>query len=112
MSSSNNHTFSEENQLSIEEPLAAVEVKTNKAGSFFRQQWLKLLYEIRVLFTFHPQEWLSAFRRNKKYPLFSYGDIDGLVALFIDNLATLLTLILALQSVLDADIVYGKIVTG
>ena len=65
--------------------------------------------EFRQLCTFHPCEWRDAFRRN---PLFRKGDIDGLIALFIDNMATLLTIILILQNVLDKDIIYGKIASG
>lgn len=68
--------------------------------------------EIKQIFTFHPKEWLNAFRFNSFYPLFVKGDIDGFVALFINNLATLLAVILSLQSVLGNEIVYGKIVPG
>ena len=74
--------------------------------------WLKFKREIRILFTFHPREWYNAFRPNSMYPWITKGDFDGLVALFIDNMATLLTIILSLRVVLDADIVYGKIVPG
>lgn len=79
---------------------------------FFEQHWSALKREIIELFTFHPNEWLNAFRRNSFYPIFQKGDIDGLVALFIDNMATLLTIILSLQNVFDTDIIYGKIVPG
>ena len=72
----------------------------------------KIKNELRQIFTFHPNEWLSAFRRNAIYPLFAKGDIDGFVALFINNLATLLATILSLQPILGNDIVYGKIVPG
>lgn len=68
--------------------------------------------EIKELFTFHPKEWLDAFRFNSSYPLFVKGDIDGFVALFINTLSTLLAVILSLQPVLGNDIVYGKIVPG
>lgn len=68
--------------------------------------------ETKVLFTFHPKEWISAFKPNPKFPLFSLGDIDGFVALFMNNLATLLAVILGLRIVLEDDIVYGKIVPG
>jgi len=68
--------------------------------------------EIKEIFTFHPKEWLNAFRFNSSYPLFVKGDIDGFVALFINNLATLLAVILSLQPILGNDIVYGKIVPG
>ena len=67
---------------------------------------------LRELLTFHPNEWLDAFRFNSRYPLFVKGDIDGFVALFINNLATLLSVILSLQPILGNDIVYGKIVPG
>jgi hypothetical protein len=70
------------------------------------------LSECRQLFTFHPKQWINAFRRNPNYPLFVRGDIDGVVALFIDNTATLLAIVLSLQSIFDADIIYGRVVTG
>ncbi|CAF2625551.1 unnamed protein product [Rotaria sp. Silwood2] len=84
----------------------------DKIHLFFEQQWHAMKKEIRELCTFHPDTWRDAFRRNPTYPIFRKGDIDGLVALFIDNMATLLTIILSLLSVLDSDIVYGKIVPG
>lgn len=68
--------------------------------------------EMRELLTFHPREWLDAFRFNSSYPLFVKGDIDAFVALFINNLATLLAVILSLQPILGNDIIYGKIVPG
>jgi hypothetical protein len=68
--------------------------------------------ETKALFTFHPKEWISAFRPNPKFPLFVVGDIDGFVALFMNNLATLLAVILGLRLVLEDDIIYGKIVPG
>jgi hypothetical protein len=68
--------------------------------------------EAIALFTFHPSEWLSAFRYNPKFPLFAIGDIDGFVALFMNNLATLLAVILGLKIVFENDIIYGKIVPG
>jgi hypothetical protein len=68
--------------------------------------------QIRQILTFHPNEWLDAFRWNSNYPLFVKGDLDGFVALFINNLATLLAVILSLQPILGNDIVYGKIVPG
>jgi hypothetical protein len=86
--------------------------KNDKLRHFFDQHWYTLKREIRELCTFHPNEWRDAFRRNPIYPIFRKGDIDGLVALFIDNMATLLTIILSLQHVFDTDIVYGKIVPG
>lgn len=64
------------------------------------------------LFTFHPEEWFNAFKRNPKFPLFVAGDIDGFVALFMNNLATLLAVIVGLTLVFDKDIIYGKIVPG
>ncbi|CAF1191777.1 unnamed protein product [Rotaria sp. Silwood1] len=103
--SSSSYTLPKEERLSIEECPREVIVKTGTISRFFKQQWLNLSDEIRILLSFHPKEWLNAFRRNSKYPLFLPGDIDGLVALFIDNLATLLAIILALQPVLDPDIV-------
>lgn len=68
--------------------------------------------EGRALFSFYPKEWISAFKRNPKFPLFTLGDIDGFVALFMNNLATLLAVILGLRNVLPDDIIYGKIVPG
>ena len=68
--------------------------------------------EVKALFTFHPREWLSAFRPNPKFPLFVLGAIDGFVALFMNNLATLLAVILGLKLVFEDDIIYGKIVPG
>ena len=68
--------------------------------------------ELRQMLTFHPKEWMNAFRFNSSYPLFVKGDIDGFVALFINNLATLLAVILSLQPILGNEIVYGKIVPG
>lgn len=83
-----------------------------KFQHFFKQHWYALKNEIVDLFTFHPNEWRNAFRSNPFYPIIRRGDLDGFVALFIDNMATLLTIILILRNVLDADIVYGKIVPG
>ncbi|CAF1646733.1 unnamed protein product [Rotaria magnacalcarata] len=68
--------------------------------------------EAKALFTFHPAEWISAFRHNPKFPLFVLGDIDGFVALFMNNLATLLAVILGLRIVFENDIIYGKIIPG
>lgn len=68
--------------------------------------------EARALCTFHPQEWINAFKPNPKFPLFVLGDIDGFVALFMNNLATLLAVILSLKLVFENDIIYGKIVPG
>ncbi|CAF1688575.1 unnamed protein product, partial [Adineta ricciae] len=110
--SSSNSAPPIENQLSIEENSVEVKTKNDMIGRFFERQRRCFLDELRELFTFHPKECLNAFRRNSKYPLFVRGDIDGLFALFIDNMATLLAIILTLQPVLDSDIIYGKIVTG
>ncbi|CAF1316945.1 unnamed protein product [Rotaria sp. Silwood1] len=104
-----------EHKVSIHNPPednVVVSTKHNKILSFFEQHWHILKKEIRELCTFQPGLWRDAFRRNPTYPIFRKGDIDGLVALFIDNMATLLTIILNLLSVLDGDIVYGKIVPG
>ncbi|CAF1122848.1 unnamed protein product [Rotaria sp. Silwood1] len=68
--------------------------------------------EAKALVTFHPSEWINAFRPNPKFPLFVLGDIDGFVALFMNNLATLLAVILSLKIVFEDDIIYGKIVPG
>lgn len=68
--------------------------------------------EARSLFTFRPREWINAFRPNPKFPMFVLGDIDGFVALFMNNLATLLAVILGLRLVFEDDIIYGKIVPG
>lgn len=78
----------------------------------FNSIWKKFKRDFRELFTFHPKEWLNAFRRNSNYPLFVLGDIDGFVALFVNNLATLLAVILGLQVVFESDIIYGKILPG
>ena len=86
--------------------------KISRIHWFFQRHFNTLKKEIRQLLTFHPREWRDAFRRNPKYPLFQRGDIDGLVALFIDNMATLLTIILIVQNVFDKDIIYGKIAPG
>lgn len=68
--------------------------------------------EAKKLITFHPKEWLNAFRPNPKFPLFVLGDIDGFVALFMNNLATLLAVILGLKSFFSDELIYGKIVPG
>jgi hypothetical protein len=104
-----------EQKMSIHDPLennVTISTKKDKVRRFFEGHWYALKKEIREICTFHPNEWRDAFRRNPVYPIFRKGDIDGLVALFIDNMATLLTIILSLQQVLDTDIVYGKIVPG
>lgn len=79
---------------------------------FLKSYWKILKKEIIELFTFHPKEWLNGFRRNRNYPLFVLGDIDGFVALFVNNLATLLAVILGLKIVFESDIIYGKILPG
>lgn len=91
-----------------------VVVKSTRSNflNYFKSSWQNFKNEIRQLLTFHPDEWRNAFRRNPEYPILRRGDLDGLVALFIDNMATLLTIILILQTVLDADIVFGKIAPG
>jgi hypothetical protein len=71
-----------------------------------------LQQEAKALFTFHPKEWMSAFKPNPKFPLFVLGDIDGFVALFMNNLATLLAVIFGLRLVFDDELIYGKIVPG
>jgi hypothetical protein len=68
--------------------------------------------ETKNFFTFHPKDWLNAFRPNSKFPLFVLGDIDGFVALFMNNLATLLAVILGLKTVFSDQLIYGKIVPG
>ncbi|CAF0754359.1 unnamed protein product [Adineta steineri] len=98
--------------MSIHENNITVTTTQNKIHHFFQQHWKGLKNYLRELCTFHPNEWRNAFRSNSIYPIFRKGDIDGLVALFIDNLATLLTILLSLQSVFDTDIVYGKIAPG
>lgn len=97
---------------SLENNITISTKKTDQIHQFFKRNWYQSIKEIRDLCTFHPKEWRNAFRRNPIYPIFQKGDLDGLVALFIDNMATLLTIILSVQQVLDADIVYGKIVPG
>ena len=90
----------------------SVSTRKTKVRNVLQRRWQAIKDDVRELFTFHPGEWRDAFRRNSAYPIFTKGDVDGLVALFIDNMATLLTIILGLQTVLDVDIVYGKIVPG
>ncbi|CAF1391523.1 unnamed protein product [Rotaria sordida] len=68
--------------------------------------------EVKELLTFHPKEWISAFRSNRKYPFFVRGDIDGFVALYINNLSTLLAILLSLQPILGDNIVYSKVLPG
>ncbi len=87
-------------------------VSETKLRRFFIERLRMIKIEMRQLLTFHPKEWLNAFRFNSLYPLFAKGDIDGFVALFINNLATLLAAILSLQPILGNEIVYGKIVPG
>ncbi len=87
-------------------------VSERKLRRFFINRLQIIKNETRQLLTFHPKEWLNAFRWNSLYPLFTKGDIDGFVALFINNLATLLAAILSLQPILGNEIVYGKIVPG
>jgi hypothetical protein len=104
-----------EHQMSIdhrEEEHVVVSTKYSNIRDFCKQHRHILKKEVRELCKFHPNEWRDAFRRNPVYPIFRKGDIDGLVALFIDNMATLLTIILSLESVLDTDILYGRIVPG
>ncbi|CAF3777750.1 unnamed protein product [Rotaria socialis] len=95
-----------------EENNVDVLVKNHRVRMVFVQRWNTLKKEILELLTFHPSTWRDAFRPNPIYPLFTKGDIDGLVALFIDNMATLLTIILSLLTVFDNDIVYGSIAPG
>lgn len=80
--------------------------------AMLRSNLSSLKDEAKALFTFHPSEWISAFRSNRNYPWFTVGDIDAFVALFMNNLATLLAVILGLQLVFDDELVYGKIVPG
>lgn len=70
------------------------------------------LNQVKEFFTFHPKEWIGAFRSNPKYPLFVRGDIDGFIALFINTISTLLAVILSLRPILGEEIVYGRIVPG
>lgn len=76
------------------------------------ETWAKLKFELKTLVTFHPKEWASAFLSNPRYPLFCRSDLDGFVALFVDNMASLLAIIINLQVIFDLDIIYGKIVPG
>ena len=96
----------------VDESDAQQSGKASIVREFFSSNWKNFQVAIRELFTFHPEEWLSAFRRNPNYPLFTLGDIDGFVALFVNNLATLLAVILGLQLVFESDIIYGKILPG
>jgi hypothetical protein len=107
--------LSMDHEMSVYDPVESdvtILTKNDKIRRFFERQWNVLKKEVIELCTFHPGEWRNAFRRNPVYPILRKGDIDGLVALFIDNMATLLTAILSLQSVFDTDIIYGKIVPG
>ena len=81
-------------------------------AELFRSNLQSLKEEATALVTFHPKEWLDAFRSNPKFPLFVLGDIDGFVALFMNNLATLLAVILGLKVVFKDELIYGKIVPG
>jgi hypothetical protein len=95
--------------------LVRCQTPTNKNSSFKESGDFiinALKREIKALFTFHPKEWISAFRPNPKFPLLVLGDIDGFVALFMNNLATLLAVILGLRIVFEDDIIYGKIIPG
>ena len=74
--------------------------------------WNAVKEEAKDLFTFEPKQWLNAFRRNPKYPFFVVGDIDGFVGLFMNNLATLLAVILGLKHFFSDDLIYAKIVPG
>jgi len=99
------------------ESVVTVQYQTqpNKTSSFNELVYSNLdalAQEAKALFTFHPKEWISAFRPNPKFPLFVVGDIDGFVALFMNNLATLLAVILGLRIVFEDDIIYGKIIPG
>jgi hypothetical protein len=94
------------------EQLNEIDEKPSNVRQFFDSNWKNLKEAIRELLTFHPKQWLNAFRRNPKYPLFVLGDIDGFVALFVNNLATLLAVILGLELVFESDIIYGKILPG
>jgi hypothetical protein len=106
--------------MSVKEPTSSFEMTVHEDQTvsdtkkcpylFNRLQIIK--NELRQMLTFHPKEWINAFRFNSAYPLFVKGDIDGFVALFINNLATLLAVILSLQPILGNEIVYGKIVPG
>ena len=98
-------------------PAITVENITQSKKSFDINRFIHaniniLKREAKALFTFHPTEWISAFRCNPKFPLFVLGDIDGFVALFMNNLATLLAVILGLRLVFEDDIIYGKIIPG
>ncbi|CAF1171218.1 unnamed protein product [Rotaria sordida] len=99
--------------LSIETKDDQNETRSNKKLHRFVNNRRRIFQsELKQIFSFHPKEWINAFRFNSSYPLFVKGDIDGFMALFINNLATLLTAILCLQPILGNDIVYGKIVPG
>jgi hypothetical protein len=94
---------------------AKYQTQTSQNRSFtgiIQSNFDALVREIIILFTFNPKQWITAFRSNPKFPLFVLGDIDGFVALFMNNLATLLAVILGLRIVFEDDIIYGKIVPG
>ncbi|CAF1350921.1 unnamed protein product [Adineta steineri] len=87
-------------------------VSDTKIRRFFINRFQIIKNELKQILTFHPQEWINAFRFNSLYPLFVRGDIDGFIALFINTLATLLAVILSLQPILGNEIVYEKIIPG
>jgi hypothetical protein len=84
----------------------------NLSENFFIKHCRIVKNELKELLTFHPKQWISAFRPNPNYPLFVRGDIDGFIALFINTISTLLAVILSLKPILGEEIVYGKIVPG
>ncbi|CAF2106096.1 unnamed protein product [Rotaria magnacalcarata] len=87
-------------------------VPVTKQRRFLKHCRKIMIDEPKRILTCQSSEWISAFHFNSSYPLFTRGDIDGFVALFINNLATLLSVIMGLQPILGNDIVYGKILPG
>ncbi|CAF3287432.1 unnamed protein product [Rotaria socialis] len=87
-------------------------IAVTKQRRFLKHCRKIMIDEPKKILSFQSSEWISAFRFNSSYPLFTRGDIDGFVALFINNLATLLSVIMGLQPTLGNDIVYGKILPG
>lgn len=87
-------------------------VSDTKTSRFLHRCRKAIVGQTTEILSFHPSEWVSAFRFNSSYPSFTRGDIDGFVALFINNLATLLSVIICLRPILGNDIIYGKILPG
>lgn len=93
-------------------PLSIMSTVITNLNSLLHRNRRKVIDEFYEIIHFRPREWLNAFQRIPSYPLLQKGDLDGFVALFINNLATLLAVVLSLQPILGNEIVYGKIMPG